>query len=502
MASTVTNESTEAARPDPPRKRRPSVPLPLAVLLLVVAIFGCAWALINPPFQSPDEDVHFAYVQTLAELHHLPGGSGPPVSSEELRALTTVNADAVAFFNYSKPEWSRASYNAWLHGTQGRRNDGGGRNTASSYPPAYYMYETIPYELASGGTIFARLYLMRIFSVGLLLLTTAMTWLLAGEMFGRRRPLQLLAAATVGLWPMLDFISSSINPDALLYATWTATLWMGVKVLRRGITLRRAVALGLLLGLALLTKASSLALIPAVIFCIGFALVRSRGLPSGRSLLAFGAAALTVVVAVGAWYAVNHAHHRSAYGQASILTSGGANIRAFLSYLWEFYLPRLPGEMPHYLLYPVISHYPAFNIWLGTGWASFGWVTVWFAAPVYYVFLAITVVLTAAAAATGVRALRNRRLRAVRGHAGVICFILLAAVPMLLALHWVEFKMGMPFNQGRYLFPLAALGGLIVAQATRIVGRRRRTAVIATLLGGLIVFQIASLLLVAGRYYA
>src|SRR3712207_9244995 len=66
------------------------------------------------------------------------------------------------------------------------------------------------------------------------------TWLLAGELLGRRRGLQLVAAAVVGLWPMLVFLSSSVNPDAMLYATWSLTLWLGVSAIRRGLTLPRS----------------------------------------------------------------------------------------------------------------------------------------------------------------------------------------------------------------------------------------------------------------------
>ena len=45
-----------------------SIPASLGALLGVVAIVGIAWALIVPPFQSPDEPTHFAYAQSLAHI--------------------------------------------------------------------------------------------------------------------------------------------------------------------------------------------------------------------------------------------------------------------------------------------------------------------------------------------------------------------------------------------------------------------------------------------------
>ncbi len=106
------------------------------------------------------------------------------------------------------------------------RGDGGGQNPASSNPPLYYLYESVPYLLASGGDIFDRLYVMRLWSVLLLLVTTAGAWLLAGELFGRNRLLQLVAAGFAGLQPMVTFVSSSVTPDALLFATWSVAFWL------------------------------------------------------------------------------------------------------------------------------------------------------------------------------------------------------------------------------------------------------------------------------------
>ena len=40
---------------------------PLGLLLAAVAVVLAAWALFVPPFQVPDENAHFAYVQSLVE---------------------------------------------------------------------------------------------------------------------------------------------------------------------------------------------------------------------------------------------------------------------------------------------------------------------------------------------------------------------------------------------------------------------------------------------------
>ncbi len=488
------------------------VPGELALLLIVVAGFGVTWALITPAWQTPDEDVHFSYAQTIGELHRLPGGAsgGNVVSTEQLRAAAVTNVDPTVFFTYSKPESSTGAYERWLHAPQGRPDDGGGSNAASGYPPAYYLYETVPYLLAKSGTIFDRLYLMRIFSVFWLLVTTTMAWLLAGEVFGRAPRRQLLAAATVGLWPMLSFMSASVNPDGMLYATWGAALWLGARIVRRGLTVRNAVGLGAAIGLAMVTKASSIALIPAGGVAVAIALVQMPGTERKRALRPLGAAALTFAVPVLAWFLAVRLSDRQAYAQTGLITQGGGGAGAaggptfggFISYLWQYYLPRLPGQQDLRLAIPTISNYPAYNVWFGTGWASFGWVTIFFSRWVYKLFFGITAVLALGTAFTVIRPLRAGIRSAVRRAWPLGIFFAAAFVPLWLGVHWSEYKIGSTFIQGRYLFPVAGLGGLAVAQSTMALPERLRGAATGLLLGALVVFQIACLLLVSGTYYA
>ncbi len=76
MASLVELDTPDAARRGLFRRLlglRAAVPAPLAAILVVVVVAGASWALIVPPFQSPDETAHFAYAQSLAERFAFPG---------------------------------------------------------------------------------------------------------------------------------------------------------------------------------------------------------------------------------------------------------------------------------------------------------------------------------------------------------------------------------------------------------------------------------------------
>ena len=488
------------------RGARPRIPRPLAGLLIAVALFGIAWALLVPPFQAPDEDSHFAYVQTLAEQHALPG-SGPQPVSNAVYALVAASGAPVEELGAGPMDMSATVYRTWLaQAPHESQSDGGGANRASGYPPAYYVLETLGYVLAGPhANIADHLYAVRLMSVVWLLLTTIGVWLLAGELTGRRRELQLVAAACVGLWPMVTFISASVNPDSLLYAGWAWVLWAGVVILRRGITPRRAIALAGFTALAMLTKASSIALLPAVAFVLAVGLWR-LGRPIVRRALIGGGLALAVLAVALLVAGPGHLAPGGWYSHASAITGigNGFNIREFLSYVWEYYLPRLPGQQPHYLDLPVISSYPAYQVWVASGWAAFGWVDVWFPRGIYALFLAITVLVGVTALAklayVSFRARHSSLL--MRQGVPIAVFFALAFVVLLGGLHLSEFEAGGPFNQGRYLFPLAGLAGCAVALALTTLPRRVLHAGVGVVLAGLVVLQFACLGLEAASCYA
>ena len=151
----------------------------------------------------------------------IPAGSG--ASSDESFADASVGASRGAFWpQAAPPDWSRADYDAYLAAEHAadrppRDNGSGPSQLPSGNPPLYYVYAAVAYLLDHGGTAFGRLYAIRIAGVLLLALTTLSAWLLAGEVFGRRRLPQLTCAAVAGLMPMVTFMSTAVNPDALAH---------------------------------------------------------------------------------------------------------------------------------------------------------------------------------------------------------------------------------------------------------------------------------------------
>ena len=346
----------------------------LGSLLVVVLFFGLAWVFLVPPWQAPDEPQHFSYIETLGENHRVPGGSGDMYAADLYYSLAATNFNSPIFVPEANPEWSR------IKGAQSRRamkarsrDTGGGPTTASSYPPAYYLAATPAYLVLRTQATTTRLYGVRAWSLLWLLLNVAAIWALTGELFGRRPIAQLAASATVGLWPMVTFVTAAVNPDGALMALFSLAFALGTRAAIRGLTLKRGVLLGLTVGLAFVVKDTALALVPPTLALFAYLLWRERRRCPGRDavLLGLGSLAALALFPV-AWSVITRLSQRAAFAHAAGVAGGGVNLREFFSYLWQFYLPPLGFMQPIHFGYPVISSRPVLNLWLGTGTA-----TVW-----------------------------------------------------------------------------------------------------------------------------
>lgn len=511
---------------------RRRVPRPLTGLLVAIWLSGTAWALVMPAWDGPDEIQHYSYVETIAEQGRLPGersrgalddaggspqtgrfippeGSSGPFSSALEHAMRRLNGSPVSV-GLVRPEQTDLASDQWRREAQDvPQDDGGGVFPGSGYPPAYYALTAVGYSLAGGGaTAIDHLYAARLISVLFLLGTAVGVWMLSGELTGHHRPTQVVATAAVGLWPMLSFVSAMVNPDALLFAVWTWALWAMVRIVRHGLTVGRAITLLALVGLALATKTTSLALVPATGYVLLLGLWRARlrlSIPVRRWATPAGLA-LLVLIPVAAYVALDRVTEQPVFAQAQTAASGGiGNVREFLSYLWQYYLPNLPGQQVIQFDIPgVSSGWPAYNALVTSGWGAFGWVNITFPTGLYAWFLGLTLLIGAAALARLLLvAWRERRSPTLRrvGLPVTVCFGLTFAI-LLLGLHVTEYKLRSATLQGRYLFPLASLAGLAVALALRWVPAAARPAATGATVGALVGFQLLSLGFVLSRLYA
>lgn len=486
------------AEPNLPGRKdagRRSARQPLAALLLLAAVLGLFWALLVPPWQSPDETWHYAYAQSLAERFALPGAANRPAySADEALAMAAANTVAVAFHpEQVRPPWSPVVQDRYLRqSASASRSNGGGYNLETPNPPLLYLFDAVPYLAASAGSAFAQLYAMRIWNVLLLLATALGVWLLIGEVFGRRRPVQLACAAATILIPMQTFIGTSVNPDAMLIPEWTLALWLGARVIRRG-ELRDTLLLCAVTAAAILTKATSYALIPPVLLAMLISVLHrpagARSAAARRHL----AALIVLAVPVLGWVALTVAVRHPVVNVISAAPGAPARpftVGGFITYLVHFYIPGSAqpfGQAPVYLT------------WLRSGWAEFGWLDVSLPSGAYKLLAAFTAGVTVLALVHVVRLRGRLRLE-------LLAFFAVALLSLLTLLHVTDYRSILAGQgrllQGRYLLPASGLFGLSLALILTRLPRRWQAPAGALLIVSGLALQLLSLAVVARSYYA
>ena len=347
---------------------------PLAAILVFAFLQSVAWSIVIPAFQAPDEDAHFAYVQQLAERHRIPttGAPGSPYSTEFTLASTWGNLYPTRGDPQARTAWTTAEENAWQSGaktlTQAQRADGVGGNPAAQNPPLYYAYESLPYWLGlhtSSASFFTRLELMRLANIPLYLATIFFTWLLAFEVL-RRRWCATVAASAVALQPKFGFIASGISPDVALAAEWSAFIYVAVRIVTAGVTRARVAALAACGIAALLTQPRSAAVVPIALLVLALA-------PRSRFRV------VPVAITVAAVAAATFAYFTFAQTLPGWVKSPSSlHPGQFVSYLWQFYLPRLPGMSPM-----IGPKYGAATAWVNRFFGDFGWLEIPYSGSVY-----------------------------------------------------------------------------------------------------------------------
>jgi 4-amino-4-deoxy-L-arabinose transferase-like glycosyltransferase len=474
-------------------------------LLVVGALQSLAWDVSLPAFQGPDESAHFGYVQHLAETGQIPSSSGPASSSstEAASALGELNLEALVGNLTAKPAWTPADLALWHRVERslphGAATDGSGPNPIAKNPPLYYGIMAIPYRLLLWLPLLKRMFLMRLFSSLFYLATIALTWLIAGELFGRVRWKQTLAAGAVALQPKLAFMSALINADTLLIMLTTAFLLAALRLVRRGPTIGRVLAASVLAAATSLTQGRGLVTIPVLAVALLATWIRYR--PSARvTLSGAGAAAGTLVTAFLAYLAFGHSSGSASLygGQVSEVNTGPFNFRQFLSSIYQFYFPRLPGMHPR--LGPAYGYRQVF---IETFYGTFASLEVVFPQRASEVLQALSAI---GLVGLGAACVVNWR-RLVRAWPTVLVLLTLFVVTMAL-LHYTSYRALLgngrtdPLITGRYLLPMVSLFGVAIAFTVGSLPRRVGPYVGASILSLGVLLSLAGIGLTMARFYA
>lgn len=486
----------------PPFLDRARLPPTLGVLLAVAMVEALAWACVMPPLQGPDEFRHFAYTQKLVETGDIPwrlagtaSDAGTLSTSTEVRRALLAAAIRPSWANPSGRPASTELEERWWDREQesvtaAERADGG-FTSAMVNPPAYYLYESIPYALTSSASVFDRAFATRLANLPLLLALVVFCWLVAGELLGRSRWLQTVATAAVVVQPQVIHLSATANPDIALAAIWSAALFVMIRLLKLGPSYARVGWLVALAALSSLTQPRGLALLIPVVAAAALAWRRRR--PGDADVVRHGRGKRAVLIGLAV---ANAAGVVLLAAYAMRWEVSVARVRQFGSYLWQFYLPPLDFMAPS--ISPAWGVREAFVDRLFGGYAQLE------IAPPAWVLgaLAIGALALIVLALVGVAA--RRRALARRPEVAVVCALTIAGY--VFVLHVVAFRSLLtdadPIITGRYLLPLMPLYGVAFALAVSWLPWRVAAPAAAVVLSALVVVQLHAFGLLFERFYA
>ena len=257
-------------------KKPPPLLLPRLALALVIAAYvalAVASSFADRLGWAPDEPAHFIYIREIGSGFRLPG-----LAHQVTPAIFTADGREV-----------HISHEA-------------------HQPPLYYVLAAVPYfaatSLGAGTDTVWRI--LRLFTVLFGVGWVYVLYRLSREFLGRNRYAAVLAAACVALLPSSTYIGGVVNNDALTALVVTTALWLILRSLRRGKISRRAgLEIGIVSGLAMLTKAQGVFL-PAVAAAAGLLIAGRKDWRTSVPTLTNTAIAILTALAVSSiWFVRN-----------------------------------------------------------------------------------------------------------------------------------------------------------------------------------------------------
>lgn len=390
--------------------RSPEKPL-FAIILLAYLLAGAHYAIYTPAWQAPDEPAHFNYIRQIAEAGCCPRIEIGDWQSAYLSQLTTSR--------FAREHLDRLDSIQY----------------EDHHPPLYYLLASVVFKLTNG-----ELNALRLFSVVLGAAVICLSYLISRHIAPAQPQIALGVMALVAFTPQHLSMMASVNNDALAEVlVGFALLWMLRYLKSESAPVWQ---LGLIIGLALLTKITVYFLAPIVPLALWLKWRRQGG-PARDFLRSIGIFLSVAILIGGVWWLRNIA----VYGFPDFLGLGAHDA--------------VVADQPRTADYIAQHGFPVYLSQLtGTTFRSFWGQFGWMALPldsilggwIYRGFALLTLV-----ALTGVCIASRRGFIAEPDSAGprmsADAIIVLSAATLLVALQFIYYNIEFQQWQGRYLFP-------------------------------------------------
>lgn len=425
----------------------------LLILFLSLALSAFCFA-FTPPWQVPDEPQHYQLARLLADLGRWPTLSdvwnAQQLERDVYASLVQHRFWEIRAHKSPPPSlWADTAPDVLL--------------PPIAASPGYYALAAGILHLVGAQRVDGQLLTLRALSVLMGLAELALVWRLARAVFPRAPQVRVAVLCVAAFLPMRAYMTAGANSDVLAALLGTASLCAIAVWVDAPLTPARGLVVGLLVATALLTKRTTLFLIPttALFLFLNARAAAPRGSGWGSWFVGAGLAMVVACVVPSLWPLI----------RPSLATPGqgwpypGASPEGLLGIRTEW-LARVfsPAAWTPAAL---MEYARSLGIAFASFWGSFGWLTVRMGLG-WYVALAC---LTGVAGIGLVRGVRHAR----RPLPPTQVLMASAAMLALVQIAGAAAAQGIP-QQGRYLLPaigpiacclVAGWGGLLPASARR-----------------------------------
>jgi hypothetical protein len=322
-------------------------------------MLGVIYSVTVPPWEAHDEIGHHYFVRYLATERHLPPPGTKVIEhndeSHQPPLYYIVAAVATAWIEGA--DWHGPTDDLPVALNPRAATEGGdaGANIVVHDP----VVEAFPYQ----GTILA-LHVARLVSVAVSTFALLATYGVGRQLFPSHPELALGATAINAFWPQYLFIGSVVTNDIMVTACASGLIYFLIRALQQPSPLSWAGA-GLLLGAALVSKYSALALLPVFVLSgvvASLRMVHRRGMSAwfvGGMLGVSGG----VLAMAGYWYGRNVTLFGDPLGPyAGRGASALRDLSQPISYLRNFPWRLMPASL----------RYGFVSLWASFGWGNVG----------------------------------------------------------------------------------------------------------------------------------
>lgn len=330
------------------------------ILLILFAAKGVIFTFVFPPFSGHDEVAHYAYLQYVVEEQRIPVIPDPVAFNAAYQQANPPPFDA---FPASMEPYARFTTRDWYKQADGSVVSAvtylgnylpSGWIYTANHPPLYYLLMAPVYGLTSAENPESQLYALRLAAIPLGMITVLLAWLTVRRLFPGDRFLAVTVPTLVAFQPQIAYEAAMLNNDILAIATTSACIYLVVVGLQNRFTVGLCAWLGLLLGLAVLSKSTAVIVMPV----IGMAMIMRLGWKNVLEWLPKGALVLGITAVLAApWYA----YMLDTYGNLTALD------RIRVLQWWNY-----SGGAPPGILEQLTDTDFAWLRWRET-WGEFGW---------------------------------------------------------------------------------------------------------------------------------